>query len=74
MGLSLNGTAMTPLQIKVMSQHNGPMLTLCDGTGAPLPNQEKVELFNSVLDVPKVTVTFVIDGTNVKLMGGNGAG
>jgi hypothetical protein len=50
------------LQVRVMSQTNGPVLTLCDETGTPLPNQEKVELYNSVTDVPKVSVTFKLDG------------
>lgn len=57
------------LQVKVLSQHNGPALTLCDETGEPLPNQERVELFNSVRDIPKVSVTFTIDNVNVKLVG-----
>jgi hypothetical protein len=57
------------LQVKVMSQTNGPVLTLCDETGTPLPNQEKVELYNSVTDVPKVSVTFKLDGDFVKLVG-----
>jgi hypothetical protein len=57
------------LQVKVMSQVNGPVLTLCDEIGTPLPNQERVELFNSLKDIAKVTVTFVIDNINVKLVG-----
>jgi hypothetical protein len=57
------------LQVKVMSQGNGPVLTLCDDTGTPLPNQERVELYNSVADIPKVTVTFSIDNKKIKLVG-----
>jgi hypothetical protein len=57
------------LQVKVMSQGNGPVLTLCDDTGTPLPNQQTVELFNSVDDIPKVTVSFVIDNKKVRLVG-----
>jgi ABC-type ATPase involved in cell division len=61
---------MTKLQVRVMSQSvNGPLLMLCDEAGNPLPNQEKVELYNSVSDVPKVGVTFVIDNDMVRLVG-----
>jgi len=60
------------LQVRVLSQHdNGAALTLCDEHGEPLPNQERVELFNSINDVPKVNVTFTIDNDNVKLVGPN---
>ena len=55
------------LQVRILSQHNGPVLTLCNEHGEPLPNQERVELYNSVNDVPKVSVTFVIDDKAVRL-------
>jgi hypothetical protein len=58
------------LQVRVMSQTNGPLLTLCTEDGVPLPNQERVELYNSATDVPKVTVTFTLDNNYVKLVGG----
>jgi hypothetical protein len=57
------------LQVKVMSQGNGPVLTLCDESGTPLPNQQTVELFNSFDDIPKVTVSFIIDNKKVRLVG-----
>jgi hypothetical protein len=57
------------LQVKVISQSNGPILTVCDETGTPLPNQERVELFNTIKDVPKVSVTFTLDNDLVKLVG-----
>ncbi len=57
------------LQVKVMSQGNGPVLTLCDDSGTPLPNQQTVELFNSFDDIPKVTVSFIIDNKKVRLVG-----
>jgi hypothetical protein len=57
------------LQVKVMSKGNGPLLTMCDDNGEPLPNQERVELYNSIADVPKVTVTFIIDDKEVRLVG-----
>jgi hypothetical protein len=58
------------LQVKVMpSAGNGPVLMVCDDSGSPLPNQERVELYNSVNDVPKVSVTFIIDDDRVRLVG-----
>jgi hypothetical protein len=58
------------LQIRVLTGNsNGPLLTLCDEHGTPLPNQERVELYNSVTDVPKVTVTFTIDDELIRLVG-----
>lgn len=69
LGTATEGARAMKLQVKVMSRQNGPCLTLCDENGTPLPNQEKVELYNSVHDVPKVTVTFVLDDDKVKLVG-----
>ena len=43
-------------------------LSVCDEYGEPLPNQQRVELFNSIDDLVKVTVTFVIDDDLVKLV------
>lgn len=58
------------LQVKVIpSAGNGPVLMLCDEHGEPLPNQERVELYNSINDVPKVSVTFIIDDSKVRLVG-----
>jgi len=57
------------IQVQIVPDaDDNSVLTVCDEHGVPLPNQEKVELFNSVLhNTAKVTVTFVIDNDNVKL-------
>jgi hypothetical protein len=58
------------LQVKVIpSAGNGPVLMICDENGTPLPNQQRVELYNSINDEPKATVTFLIDDDNVRLVG-----
>jgi len=40
---------------------------LCDETGEPLPNQVAVSLEQTVGEPSTITVTFRIDGDNIKL-------
>ena len=63
------------MKLQVRIQPNGDpddnaVLMLCDEAGTPLPNQTKVELYNSVTDVVKVNVTFIVDGDRVKVVAG----
>jgi hypothetical protein len=58
------------LQVKIIKGVKGrSALVVCDEGGVPLPNQSRVELFNSVDDHPKVNITLVIDDDNVRLVG-----
>lgn len=57
------------LQVRIQPDANdNSVLMLCDERGVPLPNQTKVELYNSVTDVVKVNVSFIVDGDRVKLV------
>jgi hypothetical protein len=60
---------MMKLQVRIVKSAKDWRLTLCDEHGEPLPNQVKVELYNSVTDKVKVSVTFDVDENFVKLVG-----
>lgn len=44
----------------------GRGILLCDDDGNMLPEQTEVKLINGCGDVPLITVTFLVDGENVR--------
>lgn len=49
------------LTLRIVGRH----LLLCDEQGDPLPNQTKVEFSDSVDELPRLVVEFIVDGKNI---------
>ena len=58
----------SPMKLLVLMQesYEGPVPMLCDEHGRVLPGQTATRLEAEVDKPPKFTVTFVVDGENVK--------
>lgn len=57
------------LQVTITNTPTGRQLALVDEEGRILPCQTKVTLVHQVNDVPRLTVEFVVDGEDLRLVG-----
>lgn len=57
------------LHVKIAETAVGRVLALFDEKGEILPGQTKVILSGAVNDAPRLTVEFVVDGKDLRLVG-----
>lgn len=55
--------------IDLASVPGGRGVALCDADGEPLPMQRSADLSQRLNDVSEITVTFAIDGKQIKFLG-----
>lgn len=58
---------MTKLTVRTLQTPTGPKVMLCDEQGAALPMQRETVLTCGIEQIDAITVTFAIDGKNVRL-------